>query len=84
MAKRITAEDIHNLIQSKLAPAKTDEPKIANLLNYIGNPTRTMMSSSQPLQTKPNQMPAIPDVAGQQEMMGTNSIAQRYPGLGAR
>lgn len=86
MSDKVKAIDIHNLIQQRLGNKSDSGSKIANLLDYLTNMPQTMMSANPrdlSVNTQPSS-PTIPNVQGKTQLMETNSIAQKYPGLLAR
>lgn len=78
----ITARDIHELIQRELSAS--DEAKLPRLLEFLSNQpnSRTPVPVSETPTGTPAPTPAMPNVVGSQQLVQSNSIAQKYPFLG--
>lgn len=80
--KKITQKDISNRIRTLFEPE--DEQGLPKLLEFLAS-QQPMGGVTQPTGEEPAvETPTMPNLAGRQQLLDTNSIAAKYPYLGAR
>lgn len=85
---KVTAKDIHDLIQAKLAPVE-DSGTIPNLLKIFTQlPATPQMIQPEAPENRPLKSNAIsgmiPDIGKIETNMQKNNLMSRFPGLGAK
>lgn len=80
--KKITQKDISRKIRELINP-EILEPRLPRLLEYLALQPKAPMMNAPQGQEEPPEAPTMPNVAGKQQLMAENVVAQN-PFLGAR
>lgn len=89
MSRKITQKDISNKIRELFEP-DISEPRLPRLLEFLATQPQSqpnMVARGMPSNVQQEgvpESPTMPNLAGRQQLQELNTIAAKYPYLGAR